>query len=102
MPKTVEYLEALGGIYFKGHHKEKCADDYVYLDERGLLLKEFGEQGWTTLFLEDFANWGLVRAGIRGFGEPPTDDYYRSTYYPLIYEKGLRGEHMRNDPIEYT
>ena len=21
LPKTVEYLEALGGIYFKGHHK---------------------------------------------------------------------------------
>ena len=60
--------------------------------------QEFGEHGWTTLFLEDFANWGLCRPGIRGFRTPPTDHYYRTTYMPLVREKGLKGEHMLNDP----
>ena len=60
------------------------------------LLQEFADNGWTTAFLEDFAFWGLSRAGIRGFEKPPVDHYYRPTYIPLTKETGQRGEHMRN------
>ena len=57
--------------------------------------QEFGDRGWTTLFLEDFQLYGLTREGSIGFSKPPADNYYRSTYWPITKERGLGGN-LRN------
>ena len=47
------------------------------------------------MFLEDFQLYGLVREGRMAFRKPPADHYYRSTYWPITKERGLRGS-LRN------
>jgi len=120
LPRAKKTIEALGGVIFKGHHKighnswpnvmallggerlppwpldlARSSCFYIDREHKPLLLKEFGDRGWTTLFLEDFQLYGLVREGTIGFTEAPGDHYYRSTYWPITKERGWRGG-MRN------
>jgi len=115
LPKANDAFQALGGIVFKGHHKVghnswpnvmallggelqppwpldqgRSSCYYIDLEHKPILLKEFGAEGWTTLFLEDFQLYGLVREGRMAFSKPPADHYYRSTYWPITKERGLR------------